>query len=407
MRVIDLALKDLKQIVRDWKSAFFLVAMPVIFTLLLGFVFRDVASGGEDPRLPVGWLDQDGSAVCTHLGKMLQASEAIRLVDLESAEPDTATEQVADGDLAAAVVCPPGYGRQALSPDEPLPEPIFVFVPGSQAGHTAQSAVQAGTGRLASAIQTARLSAQALADQGGAPDEAYRLAAMEQAVVAWQDPPLGINSSGSGMAATEEEEIENEASPYAHSSAGIMVQFAMAGLMGAAGILVVERKTGSLRRLLTTAISRMQIIVGHYLAMAVMIVVQLFLLILFGQLILGVDYFAAPLATLLIMLTTALWSASLGLLIGIVAHSEEQVIMIALVLMLVLSGLGGAWMPLELTSETFQMVGHLTPVAWAVDGFENIVIRGMGLASVLAPAAILLGWTIALFAASVWRFRFE
>jgi ABC-2 type transport system permease protein len=305
------------------------------------------------------------------------------------------------------VVCPPGYGRQALSPDEPLPEPIFVFVPGSQAGHTAQSAVQAGTGRLASAIQTARLSAQALADQGGAPDEAYRLAAMEQAVVAWQDPPLGINSSGSGMAATEEEEIENEASPYAHSSAGIMVQFAMAGLMGAAGILVVERKTGSLRRLLTTAISRMQIIVGHYLAMAVMIVVQLFLLILFGQLILGVDYFAAPLATLLIMLTTALWSASLGLLIGIVAHSEEQVIMIALVLMLVLSGLGGAWMPLELTSETFQMVGHLTPVAWAVDGFENIVIRGMGLASVLAPAAILLGWTIALFAASVWRFRFE
>jgi ABC-2 type transport system permease protein len=64
-------------------------------------------------------------------------------------------------------------------------------------------------------------------------------------------------------------------------------------------------------------------------------------------------------------------------------------------------------MPLELTSETFQLVGHLTPVAWAVDGFENIVIRGMGLASVLAPAAILLGWTIALFAVSVWRFRFE
>jgi ABC-2 type transport system permease protein len=405
MRIVDLALKDLKQIVRDWKSAFFLVAMPVIFTLLLGFVFRDAASGDEDPRLPVGWLDQDGSAVCAHLKTMLQASEAIRLIDLESAEPDTATEQVADGNLTAAVVCPPGYGRQALSPAEPLPEPIFVFVPSSQAGHTAQNAVQAGAGRLASAVQTARLSAEALADQGGAPDEAYRLQAMEQAVAAWQNPPLGIKSNGSGTA--KEEEGEREASPYAHSSAGIMVQFAMAGLMGAAGILVVERKTGSLRRLLTTAISRMQIILGHYLAMAVMIVVQLFLLILFGQLILGVDYFAAPLATLLIMLTTALWSASVGLLIGIVAHSEEQVIMIALVLMLVLSGLGGAWMPLEFTSETFQTVGHLTPVAWAVDGFENIVIRDMGLASVLAPAAILFGWALALFAVSVWRFRFE
>jgi ABC-2 type transport system permease protein len=405
MRILDLAIKDLKQLVRDWKTAFFLLAMPIVFTLLLGFVFRDVASGGDDPRLPVGWLDQDGSTVSSHLKTMLQTSEAIRLIDLEDASLDAATEQVTDGDLAAAVVCPPGYGRQALSLTEPLPEPIFILEPGSQAGYTAQSAVQTGAGRLIGSIQTARLSAQEFEAQGGSPDRVYLLQAMEQAVAAWQAPLLGVTNSGSGIAI--EEGDEREASPYAHSSAGIMVQFAMAGLMGAAGILVVERKTGALRRLLTTAISRTQIIVGHYLAMAVMIVVQLLVLILFGQLALGVDYFAAPLAMLLIMLATALWAASMGLLIGIMARSEEQVIMIALVLMLVLSGLGGAWMPLELTSETFQTVGHLTPVAWAIDGLENIVVRGMGLASVLVPAAILLGWAVALFAASVWRFRFE
>jgi len=58
MRVIDLALKDLLQIVRDWKTALFLVAMPIVFTLFFGFVLGD-AFGEEDPRLPVGYVDHD------------------------------------------------------------------------------------------------------------------------------------------------------------------------------------------------------------------------------------------------------------------------------------------------------------------------------------------------------------
>ena len=35
MRIIDLALKDLLQIIRDWKAAFFLIVMPIGFTLLV------------------------------------------------------------------------------------------------------------------------------------------------------------------------------------------------------------------------------------------------------------------------------------------------------------------------------------------------------------------------------------
>ena len=69
--------------------------------------------------------------------------------------------------------------------------------------------------------------------------------------------------------------------------------------------------------------------------------------------------------------------------------------------------MGGAWVPLEFTSETFQTIGHLMPTAWAMDGFENIVIRGLGLESVLLPAAIMLAYAVVLFALAVWRFSFE
>jgi ABC-2 type transport system permease protein len=141
--------------------------------------------------------------------------------------------------------------------------------------------------------------------------------------------------------------------------------------------------------------------------MFVMILVQLVVLVLFGQIFLDVGYFRLPFATLLMILVTALWSASLGLLIGIAAKTDEQVVIFSILVMLVLAGLGGAWMSLEFTSQTFQTIGHFTPTAWAIDGFENIVVRGLDLESVWLPAIILLAYTIAFLAIGVWRFRFE
>ena len=71
--------------------------------------------------------------------------------------------------------------------------------------------------------------------------------------------------------------------------------------------------------------------------------------------------------------------------------------------MFVLSGLGGAWVPLEVTGETFAMIGHVSPVAWAMDGFKNISIRGLGVESVLMPVAALVGYAVVFFVLSVWR----
>ena len=75
--------------------------------------------------------------------------------------------------------------------------------------------------------------------------------------------------------------------------------------------------------------------------------------------------------------------------------------------MFILAGLGGSMVPLEVTGPTFQAIGHLSPVAWAMDGFKNIVTRGLGLASVLLPAAMLLGYALLFFTLAAWRFQFS
>jgi ABC-2 type transport system permease protein len=47
------------------------------------------------------------------------------------------------------------------------------------------------------------------------------------------------------------------------------------------------------------------------------------------------------------------------------------------------------------------------PTAWAMDGFQNIIVRGMGLSSVLLPAALITAFGAVFFALAVWRFQYE
>jgi ABC-2 type transport system permease protein len=71
--------------------------------------------------------------------------------------------------------------------------------------------------------------------------------------------------------------------------------------------------------------------------------------------------------------------------------------------MFLLGGLGGAMMPLEATSSTFQAIGHVSPVAWAMDGFKNIILRGLGVESALLPAGMLLGYALLFLTLAAWR----
>jgi ABC-2 type transport system permease protein len=223
--------------------------------------------------------------------------------------------------------------------------------------------------------------------------------AFDQTIAAWEDPPIKVTETTS----TAIQKADNQNAGLAHTSPGMMLQFAIAGLLTAAQVIVTERKSRTLQRLLTTSARRVHILLGHFLAIFSLIFGQFIVLIAFGQFILKVDYLRVPAATLLVAFCAALCISALGLLIGVLARTEEQAIAFSLIPMFVLSGLGGAWVPLEVTGATFQAIGHISPVAWAMDGFKNISVRGFGLESVLVPAAALTGYAVAFFILAAWR----
>ncbi len=403
MRILDLAIKDIRQILRERQSAFFLLIMPVVFTLLFGFAFGGFGGAGdEDARLPVGLLDQDGGPLAGHLVTLLEGSGVLRL-EIAAADRAALAGRVADGELAAAVVVPPGYGTQSASL-------ALILDSASPTGLTVQGEVEAAAARLADAREAARIGVETAAAQGLLADagarEAYMAEALARAVAAWGAPPVEVRATAASRAtdAGVDEAAVYSDNAFAHSSPGMMAQFVLAGLITASQVLVLEHKSGALRRLLTTNMSRAGILVGHYLAMFFIIVAQLLVLILFGQLLLRLPYFREPVAVLLLALASALFAASMGLLIGVLARSEEQAIVYSLVPMFLLAGLGGAWMPLEFTPPTVQRIAFLTPIAWMMDGFKDILVRGLGLESVLSAIGVLLLYAVALWALAAWRF---
>ncbi|MFN2296880.1 MAG: ABC transporter permease [Candidatus Promineifilaceae bacterium] len=399
-RILDLAIKDLRQITRDRKSFIFLLIMPIAFTLLFGFAFG--GNSTADSRLPIGLADEDGSELSARLAAMLGASEVVRIENEGGAAG--LSQQVADEAISAAVIIPPGYGDSSLAGN---PMAVMV-VGGGQAGFTVDGEVQKYTARLQNAVQAANLSLATAVDQElvlTADQQAYWEDSFAAALAAWDSPPVIIRQDESSALSEEAQDTDTNYSVFAVTSPGMMSQFAIAGLMGAAGILVVEKKTKSLQRLLTTNMSMGQILAGHFLAMFILIFIQLSVLILFGQIFLDLPYLGQPLATFLLTVMTALFTAGLGMLIGVAAKSEEQVVVLSLVPMFLLAALGGAWVPMEFTPQSFQRIALLTPLAWVMEGYKDILIRGQGMEAISLNLLVLLLYTAVLLGLAVWRFR--
>jgi ABC-2 type transport system permease protein len=391
-RILDITLKDLKQVLRDKQTFLFLLIMPVAFTLLFSMAFAPKETTVEDPRLVIGTLDLDGGFF--NAQKMFAASDVMGIQSETYETREALKAAIEANEIAAGIVIPQGYSAGLLD-EQPLAIEIIAD-PTGNAASLVQSDVMLRSGRALNTVRAARV----ISDVHGSGDEGFE-AAWNAAETAWKNPPVVLESSS--LAA--EGPAQNNGMDAKQFSPGMMLQFALAGLLTAAQVIVNERKGRVLQRLLTTATSRVDILLGHYLSILTLIFAQFILLIVFGQLFLGLPYLAQPLATLIVALAAAICIAALGLLIGIFAKSNEQAIIFAMIPMFVFSGLGGAWMPLEFTGKAFQAIGHLSPVAWGMDGFKSILAGGQGLAGIWLPAAALLGYAVLFFALAVWKFR--
>ena len=398
MRILDIVFNDLSQIFRDKRSLLFLVAMPIIFTLFMGFAYK---GGGDDApsdtRTPLGWVNNDAEGYVTQqLFEMLSNSDSVRLVELT---PDIVDDSVRNGEVAGALIVPVGYSGQVSAGNDA--QLTLVTDINSTQGQSLFQSVRMSVTQLMSAVEIARLSAETV----GKPNDASELTeGFGSAAQAWSETDSASLVKVEIVVAEDQGDWYGD-NPHNQSSPGMLVMFAIMGLVTSGQILVQERKLRTLQRMMSTSLKPWEIFAGHALAMFGVVFVQTILLVVFGQLILGVNYMHAPLGTLLVSVSLGLWIASMGLFIGTLAKEDTQVVLFSLMAMFFFSAMGGVWFPLEASSGAYASIGNAMPSAWAMKGYQNILIRGQGLESAWMPTLVLTAYALGFFVLAVWRFR--
>ncbi len=396
-QIIAIAWKDTLVRFSSPSELLFFIILPVVFTLVLSGGISQV--GQSDNRVAVLVLDEDHTALSAELLQALAASPSLRTVTVNAA---SAEAEFARNNTPAWLTVPAGFGA-ALSANQPAALNVRTL-PNDLNAVVAQRGITLAAGQVSRALTAARTSvteAERLRPfASGAARQAYFDASLAAARAAFAAAP-------SRVTVTQPPAAANDFNGNAHASAGQLITWVFVPLLGTSALFAYERSTGTLRRLLTTPVGKATYLLGTLGGQLAWALVQMLLLVVFGSLVLGLNWGRSPAGLAVILVSFGLASVALGTTLGTFVRSEAQANGVSLALGMSLALLGGCWYPLELFPPAARMAAQALPTTWALQGMTNLLLRGGGLAAVLPQAGVLLGFAVVFFAVGVWRFRYE
>ncbi len=418
--LLTITLNDLRIFLSKPGSWISLGLLPVLFTVVLGFAF---SSGSSDPTLRVDVIDEDNSARSVRfLTELRNANETLLLCPMDALgdsgedrcgladEPLTlekGQERLREGESAALLVIPAGYGAALenftnvqidyySATDPTSPDPVRQTLDAVMRRVNGAALTAAVAGGVLDRISTQRGASAAIDSwRDSFVSDVYSKTEMLMA----QRPPA-VHYVATGGA---QESGVNEG--FRQSVPGTGSMYVMFTVLGGVAILLRERKRWTLQRLGVLPIRRSQILGGKILTYFTLGMMQ-YLIVFAVGLVVGLDFGPHPLLLLPVMVTFVLCCTALAFAIAPFLNSEGQASVMAQLLSLTLASIGGAWWPLEIVPEFMQRIGHLSPVAWAMDAFQDLLFYGGGFAQILPEMAVLLAAAAALFGVGVWRFRY-
>lgn len=409
---------DLKIYFSQMGNLIGLILLPIVFTLVLGWAFG--GGGNEGPaRVRVDVLDEDGTAASAALLAQLRTTnELLTLCPMDNDTDDfcrmgkeiltvelgkaRAQDEQTDGFL----LIPAGYA-QAI---ENLARTEFhFFAAGNPAlPNAVQQSIEAVLHKINGASTTARVT-NALLDRLAAQTGLEPLIGPLQptfvhAVYVDAAARLDARRDAVRYQTTTGEEASGSESGFGQSVPGMGSMYVMFTVLAAINVLLRERTQWTLQRLAALPLTRAQILGGKIATYFILGMIQ-FLVIFAVGLIVGLDFGARPFLLFPIMIAFVLCITALAFAIAPWVKSEGQAGAISRLLALAFAPLGGAWWPLDIVPDFMHIIGHLSPVAWAMDAFQNIMWYSGGLVDIMLELAVLLGVAVILFGIGVRSFR--
>lgn len=378
---VAIAIKDLKQRLRDRSAYVVGVIAPLALAAVFSFVFNPIEDFEFSARYVV--VDEDGGLVARlFVDEVLGAvaadgnitveevpsrEEAVRLVDVE-VEPFSDREH-AD----AAFVIPAGFTDAVASP---MPAALEVIA--GRGSRTGAGVAVAIADEFTSEMQAARVATATVEFYRG---EVDRFTTGLEA--------LGVENPAEIVESEATSKILSGTTFYA---AGLAIFFLFFTVQFGVNSLLEERHAGTLSRLLAAPIPRLAIVAGKALTAFALGLISMIILAAATTLLFGADW-GNPVGVLLLIVAGIFSAIGIMAIVAAFAKTAEQAALFASIVGVVLGFLGGTFFPVGQAGGVLARLRFVAPHAWFLQGLGDLA--GGTLTDVLPAVFALVAFGIA------------
>ncbi len=415
-KIITLAGKDLRLLIRDKSSLFWVILFPLLIALFFGTIFS--GSGGQISGMKVAVIDEDQSEFSRAYISQLDSLEALSITPMVY---DSAFQKVRTGKLAAFIVLKKGFGQTGgLFSDTPLVEvgvdPSRRTEAGYLQGLLAQASFMQLYGKYSSPSLVREQLDKLTHDSGAWKGlDSQQLVHARSFLSSMADffeslDELSIDSTTDklskrpDMFAVKVTSVTNDTARPRSSFEVTFPSAVLWGLMGVAATFAVgivkERNGGTYLRLRLAPVTRMQILAGKGLACFTASFFIGVMLLALGTIVFGVRI-VNPGVLAVSLVAACLCFVGLTMMVSAIGKSEEAVAGAGWGILLVMAMIGGGMLPLMFMPGWLKTLSHFSPVKWGILAIEGGIWRDFTYAEIWLPVVILLGIGTLCFSAGV------
>jgi ABC-2 type transport system permease protein len=361
-RVWALSAKEVRHVLRDPRTLYLALAMPIVMLLLFGFgVSFDLE------HLPVAFVDMDQSSSSRELRRRLCAGDQFDDAGTWTA-PDQAEARLIGGEAIAALVIPAGFERDLRRGQR---TELQLLIDGSDNSSATQVRAKLDASIRVLGLSLARSAAS---------------------------PPLEARS-------WTRFNPEGRSAVYLVPGITALVLAIVAVLLTA---LTVSREweRGSMAQLFATPVGRLEIVLGKLLPYLLLGTLAVLLVLAVGSWVFNMPFrgSAATLALVALLFITGMLGQ--GLLVSVVARNQMLATQMAtLSSMLPSLLLSGFVFPIANMPKPLQLISMVIPARYFIDALRGVLLRGNGIAELWPDALALALFSAFMVLVSTVRFR--
>jgi len=401
-----------------------LFAMPVMFILVMSVALQGVFSvGSDDNPIELLIVNQDNGVLATKAIDEMSTLDGIELIN--EINGDLITLEMADdfisvGDYQVALFFPSNFSESileaAINPNSAEATVTFIADPATSSQFlgpiegTVQGFIQqtAAYAQAPSQIESGFIT---LAENVPHAQSGF-VRQIGGTFIEQMESDGGLDKAGSlgvrfVQVAPGDYQIDESPDSVEQNVPGYTVFGVFFIVQVLATSLLREKQEGTFRRLLAAPLSQSALLLGKLFPYYLVNLLQVVFMFSIGNLVFNMNLGNAPLALVIVTLATAAAATGLGLLVASLGKTPEQIGGLSTLLALTLAAIGGMMVPTFVMPEFMQTLSMISPHAWALSGYQDVIVRGLGLSAIWAETGVLLGFAMVFFSVAVVRFRFN